>query len=172
MRKRVEQEDADPEGGFLKAPPSQDDVFAELAASCAGLSAPLVLILVGKMGTGKSTLGNFLLGQSTFESRRSAKAVTEHCRLSTNFGPGCLPPAAPLVVLDTPGFGDPERPTATLLADIKELAEGCAAALQQAPLAPGSGRPRFCVVVVLGCHSRISEEDLGTIRALYHCFGT
>jgi len=31
---------------------------------------------------------------------------------------------------------------------------------------------RFAVLVVLGCQSRVTDEDVATLKALYHVFGT
>jgi hypothetical protein len=115
------------------------------------------------MGTGKSSLGNCLLGRSAFEAKRSARAVTatlavgstcasvraalqlaKHATAQRAAGaaaaetvaaeadasgvsqscpplrpPPVPPPLRPLVVVDSPGFGDPSRSTTALLHEIK-----------------------------------------------------
>jgi len=128
------------------------------------------------MGTGKSSLGNCLLGQNNFEAKRSARAVTakltvgstcatlreqlrhhqqqqrgDSCTaaahtsdvdaVSTTPAASVVPPPPfspwsaqapvpqqqqqpqrPLVVVDSPGFGDPSRSTTALLNEIKVAA--------------------------------------------------
>eukprot|EP01048_Picozoa_sp_COSAG05_P024359 COSAG05_NODE_5694_length_1114_cov_1.149754_1_plen_294_part_10 len=65
---------------------------------------PLVLVLVGHCGVGKSSTANTLLGRSEFTARRSAATVTRRCqRARTAAASG-----REVCVLDTPGLGDPE----------------------------------------------------------------
>ena len=117
------------------------------------------------MGTGKSSLGNCLLGRSAFEAKRSARAVTATLAVGSTCAsaraalqlakhataqraaaagaaaaetaaaeadasgvsqscpplrpPPVPPPLRPLVVVDSPGFGDPSRSTTALLHEIK-----------------------------------------------------
>ena len=99
---------------------------AEAAAGVAATPSPLVLVLLGKIGQGKSSLGNACLGFSAYESRRAAASVTHSCAIET-LGPevaaGRLGSSAGrrgLVVIDTPGLGDPSMPEGTLYLNIRK----------------------------------------------------
>jgi len=80
------------------------------------------------MGTGKSSLGNCLLGQNNFEAKRSARAVTAKLTVGSTCASlrdqmrhqqSQQQQERPLVVVDSPGFGDPSRSTTALLHEIK-----------------------------------------------------
>ena len=195
---------------------------------------PVVLFLVGKMGSGKSTVGNLLMGDtSCFEHGRRAGAVTERCRVAATFP--AAPPAAAgstttttttsgsssssssssnsnnnninindddaarivvnearrqrgLMVVDTPGFGDPSRSATSILSEIAFMVEKADQAFKPlgAQMIHGNSsvdtggsnvvtKPwevSYGVVVVLGCHTRLSLEDLDCVRSLRAVFGS
>ena len=93
------------------------------AAADRGAPPPLVLVLVGKAGNGKSALANLLLGSSAFASMRSATGVTEMTQVDTceccqrEMGP---PEGTPLVVVDTVGLSDPTLSTSTQQKELRE----------------------------------------------------
>ncbi|KAI6661326.1 hypothetical protein LOD99_9994 [Oopsacas minuta] len=60
------------------------------------------VMLVGKMGAGKSSLGNFLLKKDYFEAADSLARVTDKNMCGFRDLPGDLN----LRIIDTPGFGD------------------------------------------------------------------
>ncbi|XP_006636985.2 GTPase IMAP family member 9-like [Lepisosteus oculatus] len=61
----------------------------------------LRIVLLGKMGTGKSSSGNALLGEQAFRAERSPGAVTTACERRAG-----EPGGRPVVVVDTPGFSE------------------------------------------------------------------
>lgn len=142
----------------------REDVEAGAVSSAAGGAAdepedgqradpPLVLVLLGRVGVGKSSTANAIVGAAPpgpFAARRSAAAVTVTC----------LSAAAELMgrevlVLDTPGLGDASTPEGDIHGEIlRGFAE----------LAPG-GAPA-CLVLVFSLNSRVGEEELATVTAL------
>ncbi|KAI6658982.1 hypothetical protein LOD99_14658 [Oopsacas minuta] len=60
------------------------------------------VMLVGKMGAGKSSLGNFLLKREHFAAADSIARVTDTIRCECT----SLPGGRTLRIIDTPGFGD------------------------------------------------------------------
>ena len=121
---------------------------------------PLVLVLVGKTGVGKSTTANTLIGRDVFESRRAASAVTACCQSASTRTAGV---GRAVHVLDTPGLSDPETPDEELWAEIirgvASLAESC-----------GAGA-RFALLLVLSCANRVDEDELRAFGSLGRCFG-
>jgi hypothetical protein len=93
-----------PSGMAMEEDHDPSSVYGKLR-QVSSLPSPLVIFLVGKMGTGKSTLGNAFLGVSpsspTFSARRSARAVTAEVRGAV----GMLPDGRGLLVIDTPVIG-------------------------------------------------------------------
>ncbi|KAI3900855.1 hypothetical protein MKW92_018508 [Papaver armeniacum] len=63
------------------------------------------LVLFGRVGNGKSALGNSILGKTEFLSRISASGVTTTCKLGTTR----LDDGQVVNVIDTPGLFDPSR---------------------------------------------------------------
>lgn len=57
------------------------------------------IVLIGKLGAGKSHSGNGILGQPVFQSKRSWKSVTKSCSYGTNLRNGLL-----YRIYDTPGL--------------------------------------------------------------------
>lgn len=64
---------------------------------------PWAFVLLGVTGSGKSSLGNVLMDREVFKVGHTARS----CTFATNKQLGLIPSLdVPLVVIDTPGYGD------------------------------------------------------------------
>jgi len=120
---------------------------------------PLVLVLLGRVGAGKSSTANTLLALpegSRFDARRSAAAVTGVCQAaSTTVG------GREVLVLDTPGLGDSDG---TLKEVYTEIRRGIT------ELTPAGAL--LCPLLILSLQGRVTEDDFAMVEALKeHVFG-
>ena len=127
------------------------------AAVAADDVQPLVLILCGNCGAGKSSTANTLLGRHQFASQRSASAVTMDCLSAHVSSEGRT-----VYVMDTPGLSDPESSEAEIHAKIVASVEAMAEAHPNA---------RFSVALVASLAGRLDETVLSAFSNLGLVFG-
>ncbi|XP_062597913.1 GTPase IMAP family member 6-like [Saccostrea cucullata] len=115
------------------------------------------MIVVGKMGVGKSSLCNTLLGLNRFEYGDSMSAVTITAQV------GCVDRfKRNIFVIDTPGFRDLDK---TSDQEIIELASHICEHMLR--ISPGF----HCIAMVLNADERFSSEDKEVIEDVKKVFG-
>ncbi|KAK7100161.1 GTPase IMAP family member 4-like isoform X2 [Littorina saxatilis] len=114
--------------------------------------AELRVVLLGKTGAGKSSLGNTLLGRDAFLVECSFSSVTFRCQWAPTLRDGVN-----LQVTDTPGVSDTDRKEDEVL---KEVGKSVAVA------SPGP----HIVLFVLRC-GRFTEEEYQAYVTLKRLFG-
>ncbi|KAL2076945.1 hypothetical protein ACEWY4_027458 [Coilia grayii] len=112
---------------------------------------PLRFVLLGKTGVGKSHVGNVIVGREVFESKCSARSVTQRCRKeAVNEG-------RQIEVTDTPGVMDTDREPEVVAEEIMH----CIRLSSPGPHA-------FLLVLQVG---RFTQEEQNAVRALQEIFG-
>lgn len=146
------QDDVDVEAGSVEAEQS-----ALIAGSLAltptdPATLPIVVVLVGRVGSGKSSTANTLVGQvaEPFTARRSAAAVTGTCRAET-----VQLDNDQAIVLDTPGLGDAATPDPEILKEIRRGLEDFT-----------NVESAVSVIWVTSLQSRLGEDDFTTLSIL------
>lgn len=135
----------------------------------------LVLILVGRIGSGKSSLANTLTNSTVFKASRSVSSVTEYCQKyilalapTTRKTDAKTAAYEEIIVVDTPGLSDPSRDRDELHKEVKQSVDLIKQEYEQeAELFD----VRFVIVLVCGTQSRLSEDDLKEFGFLGTIFG-
>lgn len=129
------------------------DVINEIATPNFGSSDELRIVLIGKTGSGKSTTGNSLLGETKFVEDVSSQSVTTYCESyrTERFGKSFR-------VVDTPGLFD----TSLSLDKVAKEISRCVVMLSPGPHA-------FLFVLRVG---RFTEEEQNTVSHLLDIFGS
>ncbi|XP_054463253.1 GTPase IMAP family member 7-like [Anoplopoma fimbria] len=122
----------------------------------------LKIVVIGKIGVGKSASGNTVLMREAFRSRLSSTAVTQICQTERGELDGQT-----LVVVDTPGlFGltssDPSAPSDANSQDavMKEV-QKCVSLAPPGPVV-------FLVVIQMG---RFTRDERETVKIIQRTFG-
>ncbi|EMS53994.1 Protein AIG1 [Triticum urartu] len=117
-------------------------------------SADITVVLVGKLGYGKSATGNSILGREAFVSEYSHASVTNTCQMGSTM----LTDGRTINVIDTPGLFDmtvtPEDAGKEIVKCMNMAKDGIHA-----------------VLMVFSATSRFSREDSSTIETIKVFFG-
>ncbi|XP_023202166.1 GTPase IMAP family member 7-like [Xiphophorus maculatus] len=115
------------------------------------MGAPIRMVLLGKTGSGKSSLANTICGDQLFTTNHTINSETSHCKAITRSVSG-----RNLTVIDTPGFFDTDRPEEELEPEIVRCLAECA---------PG---PHVFLIVLKV--EKFTEHEKAVIEKICTCF--
>ncbi|XP_057793670.1 immune-associated nucleotide-binding protein 9-like [Salvia miltiorrhiza] len=128
-------------------------LFGDYEKVC-GRADARTIVLVGKMGNGKSATGNSLIGREVFDSMLSLGGVTATCKLETTV----LDDGRILNVVDTPGLFDSSVEPNVMAKEIANCINLAKDGIH-------------AVLLVLSLGSRFSEEEASAFESLRQIFG-
>lgn len=113
------------------------------------------IVIIGKLGAGKSHTGNGILGKKVLESEQSFVSVTKKCQYESATRNGLL-----YRIYDTPGINSPDE--ASKKTDVETDVKRCLY----------STSPGFhAIVLVISGTDRISSEDIKMLQKLDDLLG-
>ncbi|XP_064172102.1 GTPase IMAP family member 4-like isoform X1 [Anguilla rostrata] len=135
----------------MESPAGETPSEAECAVPVDPSLPELRLVLLGKTGVGKSSVGNTILGRAAFRAEMSPRSVTSQCERQRGNVSGRV-----VTVIDTPGFFD------TRLSSQEVLEEMARCVVLSAP-----GPHAVLVVLQLGRFTQEDRDSLQWVRATF-----